>query len=157
MDEGETKDSLESIVSLISMLEDKDTSQAYKALQELEKISDQTDLIYNYIEKFVSMISSDKYVIRVRGFRLFCKQAKWDSDNIIDENIDAALHILSDAKPTAVRQALAALLDIVRYKPDLREIVKKAVSDINYLRYKDTMHSLIAKDIEKVLSMIKEC
>ena len=48
------------------------------------------------------------------------------------------------------------MLDIVRYKPDLREIVKKAVSDIDYLRYKETMHSLIAKDIEEVLSLIRE-
>jgi len=144
------------IASLISMLEEKDTSVAYKALQELEQISDETGSIYAYIEKFVNMISSDKYVIRVRGFRLFCKQAKWDRDNILDENIDAALVILKDEKPTAVRQALAALSDIVRYKPYLRETVKKAVSDINYLRYMDTMHGLIAKDIQGVLSLLKE-
>lgn len=142
--------------SLISMLEDKDTSAAYKALLELEKISDETGAVYTYIEKFIRMINSDKYVIRVRGFRLFCKQARWDRDNILDENIDSALYILNDEKPTAVRQALAALSDIVRYKPDLRETVKKNVTAINYLRYKDTMHSLIAKDIQEVLRLIKE-
>lgn len=59
-------------------------------------------------------------------------------------------------KPTAVRQALTALLEIVRYKPDLKGIVKKAVSDINYLRYKETMHSLIAKDIKQVLALIED-
>jgi len=69
---------------------------------------------------------------------------------------DTALYILNDEKPTAVRQALAALSDVVRYKPDLRGTVKKAVSDINYLRHKETMHSLIAKDIGEVLSLIKE-
>lgn len=142
--------------SLVVMLEEKDTSAAYKALQELEQISDETGLLYRYTEKFVNMINSDKYVIRVRGFRLFCKQAKWDKDFILDENIDAALHILQDEKPTAVRQALAAVLDIVRYKPDLREVVKKAVSDIDYQRYKETMHSLLAKDIDAALSLIRE-
>lgn len=136
---------------LISMLEDKDTSAAFKALKELEQLSDETEAIYTYIDKFIRMIGSEKYVIRVRGFRLFCKQARWDTENIIDENINAALNILNDDKPTAVRQALTALLDIIRYKPDLREAVKKAVSDINYLRYKETMHSLIAKDIKQVL------
>jgi len=140
----------------ISMLEDKDISTAYKALQELERISEERGSIYAYIEKFVNMINSDKYVLRVRGFRLFCKQAKWDRDNILDENIDAALHILNDEKPTAVRQALAALSDVVRYKPELRQTVKKAVSAINYLRYKDTMHSLLAKDMQKVLGLIQE-
>jgi len=140
----------------ISMLEDKDISTAYKALQELERISEERGSIYAYIEKFVNMINSDKYVLRVRGFRLFCKQAKWDRDNILDENIDAALHILNDEKPTAVRQALAALSDVVRYKPELRQTVKKAVSAINYLRYKETMHSLLAKDMQKVLGLIQE-
>ena len=150
------KKNASNIALWISMLEDKDTSIAYKALQELERISDERGSIYAYIEKFVNMISSDKYVLRVRGFRLFCKQAKWDRDNILDENIDAALHILNDEKPTAVRQALVALSDVVRYKPELRQTVKKAVSDINYLRYKDTMHSLLAKDMQKVLGLIQE-
>ena len=144
------------IALLIQMLEDKDNTTAYKALQELESISDKSGSIYTYTEKFVSLISSDKYVFRVRGFRLFCKQARWDRNNILDENIDAALYILKDEKPTAVRQALAALADVVRYKPDLRETVKKAVSDINYLRYKDTMHSVITKDMQEVLNLIKE-
>jgi len=150
------KKNASNIALWISMLEDKDTSIAYKALQELERISDERGSIYAYIEKFVNMISSDKYVLRVRGFRLFCKQAKWDRDNILDENIDAALHILNDEKPTAVRQALVALSDVVRYKPELRQTVKKAVSAINYLRYKDTMHSLLAKDMQKVLGLIHE-
>ena len=101
------------------------------------------------------MIGSENYGVRVRGFRLFCRQAKWDKDNVIDENIDAALQILKDDKPTAVRQALAALADVVRFKPDLRETVRSAVSDINYLRYKDTMHSLIAKDIQELLELIE--
>lgn len=45
---------------------------------------------------------------------------------------------------------------LLRYKPDLREVVRKAVSDIDYLRYKETMHSLLAKDIDTVLSLIRE-
>lgn len=139
---------------MISMLEDKDTSEAYKALQELERISDDSDILYPYLDKFTEMIMSEKYVIRVRGFRLYCKQAKWDTDNKIDETIDMALNILKDPKPTAVRQALAALLDLVPDKADLRDIVKERVSAIDYFRYKDTMHSLIAKDMQAVLALI---
>lgn len=141
---------------LIGMLEEKDTAKAYEALQKLEYISDATDLTYPYTDKFIEMISSDKYVLRVRGFRLFCRQAKWDKNFVLDENIDAALNILKDEKPTAVRQALKALLDIVRYKPDLRDVVKRAVSNLDYLQYKETMHSLLAKDINEVLSLIRE-
>ena len=139
----------------IQMLKDKNNTVAFKALQELEQISDETGALYGYTGEFADMIGSENYGVRVRGFRLFCRQAKWDKDNVIDENIDAALRILKDDKPTAVRQALAALADVVRFKPDLRETVRSAVSNINYLRYKDTMHSLIAKDIQELLFMIQ--
>jgi len=139
----------------IQMLKDKNNTVAFKASQELEQISDETGALYGYTGEFADMISSENYGVRVRGFRLFCRQAKWDKDNVIDENIDAALRILKDDKPTAVRQALAALADVVRYKPDLRETVRSAVSNINYLRYKDTMHSLIAKDIQELLELIE--
>ena len=36
-------------------------------------------------QKFADMIKSDKYVLRVRGFRLFCRQARWDKDYVLDE------------------------------------------------------------------------
>lgn len=141
---------------LMPQLEEKDTPVAYKALQELEFISDSSGLLYPYTDKFVSMIVSDEYVKRVRGFRLFCKQAKWDVDYKLDENLDEALHILNDAKPTAVRQALAALHDVIKYKPELRDSIYRAVSKINYMKYKDTMHSLIKKDIQKLLNVVGE-
>lgn len=139
---------------MLSMLESKDTTQAFEALKEMEKISDTSDAFYPYTEKFIEMINSSKYVIRVRGFRMFCKQAKWDTENIINKNIEAALSILNDDKPTAVRQALAALQEIIPYKKELGEIIEKKVSVIDYLKFKDTMHSLIANDIQKVLEAI---
>lgn len=156
MKNTEENQNVVNIETLIEMLDEKDNSSAYQSLQELERISDETGLAYVYTEKFIEMIGSAQYVIRVRGFRLFCKQAKWDNDYLLDENIDSALNILKDEKPTAVRQALAALPEVVRYKPELREIVNKAVSNINYMRYKETMHSLIAKDIKMILDLIKE-
>ena len=77
------------------------------------------------------MVGSEKYVIRVRGFRLLCKQAKWDTKNIINANLEIALVILNDDKPTAVRQALAALQAVVCYKKELKEIIKEKISSID--------------------------
>lgn len=140
----------------LSLLENSDTSVAFEALKELEKLSDTCDALYPHIEKFISMIDSEKYVIRARGFRLFCKQAKWDADNVIDRNLSFALNIFSDEKPTAVRQALAAAQDIVLHKPNLRAEIKRRALEIDYLRYRDTMHSLIAKDINALVKLIEE-
>lgn len=141
---------------MLSLLEDKATSKTFEALKELENISENSNILYPHIDKFIEMTGSETYAIRVRGFRLFCKQAKWDVDNKIDENLTHALQILQDNKPTAVRQALASLNDVVIYKNDLASYIKECVSSINYLRYKDTMHNLIAKDIQKLLETIEQ-
>lgn len=141
------------IEPLIAMLDGKDTAQAFTALKELEAIADKSALLYPYLDKFITMISAPEYVIRCRGFRLYCKQARWDNNNLMNNSITKALTILSDDKPTAVRQALAALHDVVLYKIELRAIIKAKVLAIDYLRYKETMHSLILKDIQSLLAM----
>lgn len=141
---------------MLSLLEEKDTSKAFEALKELEKISDDSNILYSYIDKFAAMVHNEKYVIRVRGFRLLCRQAKWDIVSKLDGILEPALSILDDEKPTAVRQALFALQNLVLYKKDLRSVVREKVLAIDYLRYKDTMHSLIANDIQELLNIIDE-
>lgn len=82
---------------------------------------------------------------------MFCKQAQWDNQGIIDRNLERALLILQDEKPTAVRQALTALKGLFLYKEHLSQPIKEKILAIAYDRYKETMHSLIAKDIDSVL------
>lgn len=82
--------------AMISLLDGKATSAAFAALKELEKLSEDSNALYPYMDKFIEMTASEKYVIRVRGFRLFCKQARWDVDYKINENINLALKILND-------------------------------------------------------------
>ena len=105
------------VEELMVLLTDKDKQQAYGALQALERISEQSDVLYSYTRQFAAMVKSEQYMLRVRGFRLFCKQARWDKEEVIDETIVQVLTILQDEKPIAVRQALAALQEVVRYKP----------------------------------------
>lgn len=140
--------------NMLSNLESKDTTQAFESLKELEKLSDESKVLYAYMDRFIKMISSEQYVIRVRGFRLFCKQAKWDIDKIIDKNLNNVLTILDDDKPTAVRQALAALHDVVLYKKELKSEIENRILMIDYHRYKDTMHSLITKDIQSLMDVM---
>jgi len=60
----------------IKCLYDKDTKNAYANLQELKSISENEDILSPYLNEFIAMLKSEKYVIRIRGFRLICKQAK---------------------------------------------------------------------------------
>ncbi len=138
----------------VAMLYDKDSSIAYNNLQELEAFSDREDGLYPYFDEFLAMLGSDKYVMRVRGFRLLCKQAKWDTENNIDKEIDVILQAVVDEKPTAVRQKLKALEDIARHKPALHGKIMDKILSIDYLVFKDTMHSLIEKDIQSLLQVM---
>ena len=137
---------------LLSTLTAKDTKQAYGALLELERLSEESDDLYPYTERFADMVSDRAWAVRCRSFRLFCKQARWDDDGIIDRCLDRALVILEDEKPTAVRQALAALLDVIPYKQELRPVIRTRVEAMDLSRCKDSMEPLIRKDIQTLLN-----
>ena len=134
--------------NMIRKLEDKDDKVAYSNLLELEKFTEQSDAIYEYFDIFLEMLDNEKSFIRVRGFRLICKNAKWDKYNKIDNSIDKILQELNDEKPTSVRQCLKAIEEIIMYKPNLKYTIKEKLLKINYLNYKDSMPSLIFKDVE---------
>lgn len=142
--------------NMIKKLEDKDDKVAYNNLLELEKIAEKSDAIYEYFDIFLEMLDNEKSFIKVRGFRLICKNAKWDKNNKIDNSIDKILQELNDEKPTSVRQCLNAIAEIVEYKKSLNNKIKEKLLKINYLNYKDSMQSLIFKDVEKILKLINE-
>ena len=135
----------------IASLYEKDTKLAYANLQALEALSKREATLHPYTKEFIAMLKSDKYVVRVRGFRLLCLQAKWDSEGIIDGAIDEILAALNDEKPTAVRQMLQYLGYLAPYKKQLHLATRRAVLSIDLSRFKDTMMPLIEKDIGALL------
>lgn len=139
---------------LIEILYSNDDKDAYNSLIQLENLSENDNEVYSYINEFFAMLDNQKSYIRVKGFRLICKNAKWDNDNKINKNIDKLLSELEDEKPTAVRQCLNAIKDIVKYKKELNFKIEEKVLSINYLKYNDSMRGLIFKDIEEVLKLI---
>lgn len=97
------------------------------------------------------MLNSEKTFIRVRSFRLICSLAKWDNENKINKNIDMILKELDDDKGTSVRQCLQKLNLILMYKIELTEIIEKKIKNIDLSKYKESMQSLIKKDIDYIL------
>jgi hypothetical protein len=142
------------VATMIRALYEKDTKEAYQVLLELEKLSEENNSLYKYIDTFFEMIQSEKYIIRVRGYRLLCKQAKWDTENKIDHMIEKMLIEIEDEKQTAIRQKLKALEDVAKYKTELHQKIKQKITSIDCSKYRDTMQSLIAKDIQNLLAII---
>ena len=148
------------IEEMLQILYSKDNNEAYQTLQELENLLENSDKLYPYTERFAEMTKNDNSYIRVRGFRLFCKQAKWSKDNSLSQYLSQVLTILNDEKPSTVRQALSALYDTVKsFPPQQQVVIYEAANHIDVMRYKESMRGLIQKDIRKFNEQVKtiEC
>ncbi|MCQ2972656.1 MAG: hypothetical protein MJ209_05230 [archaeon] len=99
------------------------------------------------------MLKSEKTFMRVRGFRLICSLAKWDSDLKINSNIDEILNVFENEKSTAIRQYLEKIDLILMYKKELKDIIKNKLTNIDLSNHKESMQTLIKKDIEHILDI----
>lgn len=145
----------ESILTKIKFLANsKDVNKSYSVLIELEKLSEASNSVYPYINIFEDMMQSKNYYAKIRGFRLFCMQSRWDDNRYIDKNIDFALDILNDERPTIIRQALEYLREIAIYKGELKEKLSEKIDNLDTRKFKDTMTDLINKDIIKLKGYI---
>lgn len=64
------------------------------------------------------------------------------------------LALLHDDKPLVVRQCLAALHEVVLYRPELGGAIKTELETMDLSKYKDSMSPLIKKDMEELLTLI---
>ena len=99
----------------------------------------------------MEMLRSESSYHRVRGFRMLCAGAKWDTQGVIRENLPQILAQLEDQKPTAVRQCLAALPALVKGRPELTSKICDAVAALDFSGCRDTMRPLLEKDREAFL------
>lgn len=135
----------------IENLYNEDNNSAYKTLLELETMTTESNELYNYFNELLKMLNNEKTFIRVRAFRLICFLAKWDNENKINKNIDIILSELEDEKGTSVRQCLEKLNLILMYKVELTDVIENKVRNLDLSKYKESMQSLIKKDIDYIL------
>lgn len=147
---------LKNIEETITLLYDKDNNKAYKALQELQKESEENDSVYSYMDKLIDMLDSDNSYVRTRGIVLIAYNAKWDKDYKIDEIISKYLKHIVDIKPITARQCIKALPTLAKYKPELRGDIADALYKADISLYADSMQPLVYKDIQKALMQIEK-
>lgn len=145
------------IAETIELLFNKNNNVAYKALQELQKESEETDSVYPYIDRLSDMLDSGNSYIRTRGLTLLAYNAKWDKDYKIDEIIDKYMKHITDVKPITARQCIKLLPIIAKNKPELKNDILSALHKADISFYDDSMQMLVYKDIQETLKEIKKC
>ena len=144
------------IAETFALLFDKNNTVAYKALQNLQKESEETDCVYPYMDRLSDMLDSDNSYIRTRGLTLLAYNAKWDKEYKIDEVIDKYLKHITDVKPITARQCIKLLPIITKYKPELKNDILSALHKADISVYDNSMQALVYKDIQKALKEIQK-
>lgn len=145
----------ENIAETFELLFNKSISVAYKALQELQKASEETDCVYPYMDRLSDMLDSENSYIRSRGLILIACNAKWDKDYKIDEVIDKYLKHITDVKPITARQCIKLLPTIAEHKPELKSDIVSALYKANISFYGESMQPLVWQDIKDALDAIQ--
>lgn len=144
------------IAETFELLFDKNNNVAYKALQELQRESQETSGVYPYMDRLSDMLDSDNSYICTRGLTLISYNAQWDEDYKIDEIIDKYLKHITDVKPITARQCVKLLPLIAEHKPELKEDILSALYKADISIYDDSMGPLVYKDIQKAIKEIQK-
>ena len=144
------------IEAAVSLLTGADNKRAYQALKDLIAVSEESDAVYPYFERFVQMMREpDNSYIRTRGLRLIAYNAKWDTENKVNGVIHEYLSHIEDEKPITARQCIKDTALIARYKPELIDSILAALEKIGRV-YDESMQSLVYKDRQKTIRQIRQ-
>ncbi|MCC0649268.1 SufBD protein [Clostridioides sp. ZZV15-6598] len=146
---------MENIDLLINDLCSKNHNEAYKTFLFLENESKKSNITYCFFDHFLDMINNESSYIRIRGLLLIVANAKWDTDNKIEINIDSILSHIVDKKPSVSRNFIQSLPNITKYKKQLINRIRAELSNADISIYNDNMKPLVEKDISNTLSNLE--
>ena len=141
---------------IIQKMTDKNNKAAYSYCKKIVAESKKSDKYLKMIPTFASMLQDDNSYVRTRFFILICCQSRWATKNQIKKVFSQMEPLLNDPKPTVVRQCLKALKEVILYRPEMCIIIKNAISKVDMNIYKGSMSTLIKKDIDELLLLIKK-
>ncbi len=143
-------------MDMMTLLKSKNSTKAYQLLLMLERESEESDGLYGNLDDFLTLLQDKSSLVRTRGFRLICAQARWDRAGWIGEHLEEVLTELEDGKATAVRQCLTALHQVVGFRPELWPQIEKKLNGMDLSKYKESMAPLLQKNMEELQAVMKE-
>lgn len=146
----------EDIPQLIEWLTLKDDSIRYQAFLLLQNRASFYGDVYPYWDNLRNKLKSDNSYQRSIGLMLIAENAKWDTENRMEDTIEEYLTLLKDDKPITIRQCIQALGKIVSAKPGLNDKITSGLLNLDLMAVKETMRKSILLDIVNVLLIIRK-
>lgn len=141
---------------ILRKLTDRDDKTAYEFAKQLSVESTGSDRYLAMIPMFAELLQDKSSCVRTRAFILICNQARWANDGQLVAVFDQMCLLLNEPKPTVVRQCLSALREVVLFRPELSDKIENALTEIDVSKYKDSMSSLILKDVDELRNLLLE-
>lgn len=141
---------------ILRKLTDRDDKTAYEFAKQLSVESTGSDRYLAMIPMFAELLQYKSSYVRTRAFILICNQARWANDGQLVAVFDQMCLLLNEPKPTVVRQCLSALREVVLFRPELSDKIENALTEIDVSKYKDSMSSLILKDVDELRNLLLE-
>lgn len=111
-------DDIQQLVEWLSFKDDKIRYQAFLLLQSRTIFFDD---VYPFWDIFCDKLKSENSYQRSIGLMLIAENAKWDTENRMENIIDEYLMCLNDPNPIIIRQCIQSLGKISAAKPGLND------------------------------------
>lgn len=105
---------------------------------------------YDYFQDFVPLLRHPKSLVRNRALTILASNAQWDTENRFDQLLSECLSHITDEKPITARVCIQTLPELAQAKPQYIPAILRALEEAELSKYKDSMRSLIEKDIQEV-------
>lgn len=145
---------MEELDQLVSELTAPQNKVGCGAMKELEAISQASDQVYPYFDRFLALLDHPNSYVRNRALVLTAQNARWDGEGKLDRALDRYLAHILDEKPITARQCVQNLSHILTAQPHLASRVRAALEEADFTRYPDSMAPLLQRDALKILKQI---
>lgn len=144
------------IPQLVEWLSSRDDEIRYQAFLLLQSRTIFFDDVYPFWDTFHEKLKSENSYQRSIGLMLIAENARWDTENKMENTIDDYLMSLNDPKPITIRQCIQSLGKISSAKPGLNDKIASRLISFDIMAVKETMRKSILVDILNVLFIIRQ-
>lgn len=141
---------------LVKLLSEKDDKLRYQAFLLLQYRSRLFGDVYPFWETFRAKLKDANSYQRSIGIMMIAENARWDSENKMEDSLGDCNSLLKDDKPITIRQSIQALGKVAEAKPDLSGKIAGMLMSVDIAEIKETMRKPILLDILNVLVVIRK-
>ena len=141
---------------IINKLTAKDDTFACAYADMIIAESRECDTWYEYFDAVATLLDHPRSLVRNRALHILAANAQWDEENRFDAVLPEFLRHVTDEKPITARQCIQALTEVGLARQQYIPQILDCFHNADLSKYKDSMRSLIEKDMVATEDMLNQ-